>query len=60
MIANTLDTVIGAIPVAGDVFDVMFRANLKNMALLGRHLNKQGMSQEAKPVIEGDFVRMRS
>jgi Domain of unknown function (DUF4112) len=35
MLANTfLDTTIGAVPVVGDAFDVLFRANMKNMALL--------------------------
>jgi hypothetical protein len=39
MIANTgVDTVIGAIPLAGDAFDVYFRANKRNMALLRRDL----------------------
>lgn len=60
MVANTaLDTLIGAIPVAGDVFDVMFRANLKNMALLRRHLEKKGWSDTTGRVIEGDYVRVR-
>ena len=35
MMANTLiDTTIGAIPVLGDAFDIVFRTNLRNMALL--------------------------
>jgi hypothetical protein len=35
MLTNAfLDTTIGAIPVVGDAFDVLFRANMKNMALL--------------------------
>src|ERR1044072_3296287 len=29
-----LDTEVGAVPVVGDAFDVLFRANIKNMALL--------------------------
>jgi hypothetical protein len=38
MIVNALiDAVIGAIPFAGIVGDVFFRANTKNMALLERH-----------------------
>jgi hypothetical protein len=33
MLANAfLDTTIGAIPVVDDAFDVLFRANMKNMA----------------------------
>lgn len=43
MIANTaVDTVVGIIPFAGDAFDVAFRANRKNLALLKGHLEKQG------------------
>jgi hypothetical protein len=43
MAANTfMDTAVGAVPLAGDVFDVMFRANLKNLALLRRHLERAG------------------
>ena len=37
-----IDTVIGAIPILGDAFDVAFRSNLKNLALLKRHLEKHG------------------
>ena len=61
MLANTLlDTTIGAVPVFGDAFDVMFRANMKNMALLRRHLEKKGFAPPASgPVIEGHAVRMR-
>jgi hypothetical protein len=43
MLANAfLDTAIGAVPVVGDAFDVLFRANMKNMALLRRYLEKKG------------------
>jgi hypothetical protein len=39
MIANSaVDTVIGAIPFVGDAFDVAFRANKRNIALLRDHL----------------------
>jgi hypothetical protein len=39
MLANVaLDGVIGAVPLVGDVFDVAWRANRRNMALLQRHL----------------------
>jgi Domain of unknown function (DUF4112) len=61
MMANTaLDTLVGAVPVVGDAFDVLFRANLKNMALLRRHLERRGMTRAgAGPVIEGEVVRQR-
>jgi hypothetical protein len=59
MMANTLlDTTVGAIPVLGDAFDVMFRANLKNMALLRRHMQKRGLRPNAGPVIEGEAIRV--
>ena len=39
MAANiALDYVLGAVPLAGDVFDVYWKANLRNVALLRRHL----------------------
>ena len=53
MVANTLlDTTIGAIPVIGDAFDIIFRANMKNMALLRRHMDKHGLKRSAV-AIEG-------
>jgi hypothetical protein len=39
MVVNlALDTGIGAIPVAGDVWDFFFRANDRNMQILARHV----------------------
>jgi uncharacterized protein DUF4112 len=41
MVANVmLDGIVGAVPLVGDVFDVAFRANRRNMALLRDHLDK--------------------
>ena len=41
MLGNVaLDSVVGAVPIAGDVFDVMWRANRRNMALLRSWLEK--------------------
>jgi Domain of unknown function (DUF4112) len=60
MLANVLlDTAVGAIPVLGDAFDVMFRANMKNMGLLRRHMAKRGLVTPAGPIIEGEAVRVR-
>lgn len=60
MMANTLvDTAIGVIPVAGDAFDVVFRCNMRNMALLRKHLVRKGMVRPADgPVIEGEAIRV--
>jgi hypothetical protein len=33
-----IDTGVGAIPILGDIFDVGFRSNKRNVALLRRHL----------------------
>ncbi len=35
-----LDTALGAIPVAGDVFDFLFKSNSKNLKIIKRHLDK--------------------
>ena len=60
MMANTLlDTTIGAIPLVGDAFDLMFRANMKNMALLQRHMEKRGLTRTAGATIEREAVRVR-
>jgi hypothetical protein len=41
MLANVaLDGLAGAVPFVGDAFDVMFRANRRNIALLLEHLDR--------------------
>ena len=38
MVGNVaLETVVGAVPIVGDIFDIVWKANTKNMALLRRH-----------------------
>ena len=34
------DTALGAIPIAGDLFDVLFRSNTRNLKIVMRHLDK--------------------
>jgi Domain of unknown function (DUF4112) len=60
MMTNTLiDTTIGAIPIAGDAFDVLFRSNMRNLALLKKHLARRGvLGAGSGPVIEGEAVRL--
>jgi hypothetical protein len=42
MVANVaVDGLFGAVPLVGDVFDVMWRANRRNVALLRDHLVQQ-------------------
>lgn len=39
MLATSLvDLVVGSIPVAGDAFDLWFKANTRNLAIMRRHL----------------------
>jgi hypothetical protein len=42
MLGNVaIQGVVGVVPVAGDAFDVMFRANVRNVRLLRRWMDKQ-------------------
>ena len=59
MMANTLiDTTIGAVPLVGDAFDIVFRTNMRNLTLLQKHMAKKGLTR-ASPgrVIEGEAIR---
>jgi hypothetical protein len=40
------DTALGAIPVVGDAFDLVFRSNTRNLRMIRRHLDKH------HPIIE--------
>jgi hypothetical protein len=41
MIANVIaDTALGAIPVAGDLFDAYWKANLRNIEILREHVTR--------------------
>lgn len=43
MVINVLlEGTVGAVPIAGDAFDVIFRANRRNVALLREHFAKVG------------------
>lgn len=55
MIGNiAIDTAIGAVPLAGDVFDVFFRANRRNMQIVRDHLARKHGPRE----IEGTATRL--
>jgi hypothetical protein len=55
MVANVaFDTALGAIPVAGDVFDVFFRANQRNLRIIQDHLGRKYGPRE----IDGTAVRI--
>lgn len=53
-----VDTVIGAIPFAGDIFDVAYKANKKNVALLKKHVEKHGLGPADGRTIEVDYRRV--
>ena len=55
MIGNVaVDTAIGAIPLAGDVFDVFFKANERNLRIIHEHIGKKHGPRE----IDGTFTRV--
>lgn len=48
MSANAvMETLIGAIPVAGDLFDLAFKSNRRNLELLERHLDSPKKTEHA-------------
>jgi hypothetical protein len=44
------DTALGAVPVAGDAFDLLFRSNTRNLKIVKRHLDRH---HPATRVIDG-------
>lgn len=41
MIGNLgVDTALGAIPIAGDAFDLLFRSNTRNLKIIKKHLDR--------------------
>jgi tetrahydromethanopterin S-methyltransferase subunit E len=52
MLLNLLiDALVGAVPIVGDVFDVAWRANRKNLELIKRHGGSSG-----EPAETGDYL----
>ena len=48
MAANiAIDTLIGAVPVVGDLFDAGWKGNKKNLAILERHLAEPSVAKRA-------------
>jgi hypothetical protein len=49
MIGNVAaDSVVGAVPLLGDVFDVLWKANRRNMRLLREHLDREDQRARSK------------
>ena len=56
MIGNVaVDTALGAIPLAGDVFDLFFKANERNLRIIHEHL---GTPSRGPKEIDGTAVRI--
>ena len=56
MIGNVaVDTAVGAIPFAGDLFDVVFKSNERNLRIIHEHL---GITKRGPRQIDGTAVRV--
>ncbi len=49
-----VDWLVGLIPLVGDIFDVKFKANIKNIAIITKYVE----SQVSGASIEGDYERV--
>lgn len=59
MIGNVaFDTAIGAVPLLGDVADVFFKANQRNMRIVHDHLAKERGRTYGPRVIDGTATRI--
>ncbi len=59
MIGNVaMDSLVGSVPLAGDVFDAMYKANNMNIALLKKHLDKKGVRSSAT-VVDAPYAKAR-
>ena len=60
MIQNiALETVVGFVPIAGDIFDAYFKANIRNLEILETHLAKNHVLEDLEDLdsssaVEGD------
>ncbi|MFC4313252.1 DUF4112 domain-containing protein [Steroidobacter flavus] len=58
MMSNVMiDTVVGAVPFAGDIFDAAYKSNSRNLALLARyHLDPVGSRRGSRWFVAGFFL----
>jgi hypothetical protein len=57
MLANSaIDLVVGAIPFAGDAFDLWFKANTRNLGLMRRYLERPEASTRNEWLVVGALV----
>ena len=56
-----IDTTVGAVPVLGDVLDVFFKSNRRNLKILRDHLEREGIGRRDRSgVIDADYTVVRS
>ena len=59
MLGNVaLDTVVGAIPIVGDLFDLGYKSNVRNLKLLREHYEEDRHQGSAWPVVIGVLVAL--
>jgi hypothetical protein len=59
MVVNiAIDALLGAVPVAGDIFDLFWRSNRKNLALIARHQGQGNAEPKTRDylVVSGAFI----
>ena len=62
MIKNiALETAVGFVPIAGDIFDAYFKANIRNLEILERHLAENHILSDLDPAstVERDPTLVR-
>ena len=48
MVGNVaIETAVGAIPIVGDIFDIAWKANMRNMALVRTHSGLAGLKERS-------------
>ena len=62
MVASVaLDTTVGAIPIVGDVLDVFYKSNRRNLKILRDHFDRERSGQpDRNGVIEAEYTVVRS
>ena len=57
MIKNVaIDTAVGSVPIAGDIFDAYFKSNIRNLEILENHLAKAEPEIFSEPELVADKV----
>ncbi|HUO83128.1 MAG TPA: DUF4112 domain-containing protein [Gammaproteobacteria bacterium] len=51
-----LETVVGAVPLLGDLFDFAYKANLRNVRLLERYVHNPARARAASNLVAGCIV----